>query len=51
MSLELYFPYNFCSLATLLVFRKNINCSITESLERFKEVMDAAKKANIRVRG
>ncbi len=31
--------------------RKNINCSIAESLERFKPVADAAKKENIRVRG
>jgi len=35
----------------LLICRKNINCGITESLERFREVMDAAKKANIPVRG
>jgi hydroxymethylglutaryl-CoA lyase len=31
--------------------RKNINCSIAESLERFKPVVEAAKKENIRVRG
>ncbi|XP_033127677.1 hydroxymethylglutaryl-CoA lyase, mitochondrial-like [Anneissia japonica] len=31
--------------------RKNINCSIEESLDRFEEVMDAAKQANIPVRG
>ena len=30
---------------------KNINCSIAESLERFKPVMDAAKSAMIPVRG
>ena len=30
---------------------KNINCSIAESLERFKEVVAAAKAANIPVRG
>jgi hydroxymethylglutaryl-CoA lyase len=31
--------------------KKNINCSIAESLERFKPVADAARSANIRVRG
>ncbi len=31
--------------------RKNINCSIAESLERFKPVMAAAKKHGIKVRG
>ena len=31
--------------------KKNINCSIAESLERFKPVVDAAKKEKIRVRG
>lgn len=31
--------------------KKNINCSIVESLERFRDVMDAAKKAEIPVRG
>ena len=31
--------------------RKNINCSIAESLERFRPVVDAAKKSNIKVRG
>eukprot|EP00455_Lapot_gusevi_P010775 TRINITY_DN1490_c0_g1_i1.p1 TRINITY_DN1490_c0_g1~~TRINITY_DN1490_c0_g1_i1.p1 ORF type:complete len:323 (-),score=92.80 TRINITY_DN1490_c0_g1_i1:108-1076(-) len=31
--------------------RKNINCSIQESLERFQQVFDAAKKANVPVRG
>ena len=31
--------------------RKNINCSIAESLERFRPVVDAAIAANIRVRG
>ncbi|MDV7338532.1 hydroxymethylglutaryl-CoA lyase [Terasakiella sp. A23] len=31
--------------------QKNINCSIDESLERFKPVVEAAKKENIRVRG
>ena len=31
--------------------RKNINCSIAESLERFKPVVEAAKKETIRVRG
>ena len=31
--------------------QKNINCSIAESLERFKPIMQAAKEANIPVRG
>ncbi len=31
--------------------RKNINCSIAESLERFVPVLEAAKKSDIRVRG
>jgi hydroxymethylglutaryl-CoA lyase len=31
--------------------RRNINCSIAESLDRFKPVADAAKAANIKVRG
>src|SRR5258706_3378300 len=31
--------------------QKNINCSIAESLERFRPVADAARKASIKVRG
>jgi hydroxymethylglutaryl-CoA lyase len=31
--------------------QKNINCSIEESLERFAPIMEAAKEANIKVRG
>src|SRR3954471_10171928 len=31
--------------------KKNINCSIAESLERFKPVVDSARAAGIRVRG
>jgi hydroxymethylglutaryl-CoA lyase len=31
--------------------KKNINCSIAESLERFEPVVQAAQKENIRVRG
>jgi len=31
--------------------KKNINCSIAESLERFRPVVDAAKESNIKVRG
>jgi len=31
--------------------RRNINCSITESLERFRPVAEAAKKNNVMVRG
>jgi hydroxymethylglutaryl-CoA lyase len=30
---------------------KNINCSIAESLERFRPVADAARAANVKVRG
>jgi hydroxymethylglutaryl-CoA lyase len=31
--------------------KKNINCSIAESLDRFRPVVDTARSANIRVRG
>src|SRR3954466_3370441 len=31
--------------------RKNINCSIAESLDRFRPVAQAAKAANVKVRG
>src|SRR5690349_24451329 len=31
--------------------KKNINCTIQESLERFKPILEAARGANIRVRG
>ena len=31
--------------------RRNINCSIAESLERFRPVAEAAKKGNVKVRG
>src|SRR5262245_51138267 len=31
--------------------RKNINCSIDESLDRFRPVVSAAKAANVKVRG
>jgi hydroxymethylglutaryl-CoA lyase len=31
--------------------QKNINCSIAESFERFRAVIDAAKEANVKVRG
>jgi isopropylmalate/homocitrate/citramalate synthase len=31
--------------------RKNINCSIAESLERFRPVMAAARNSNVKVRG
>ena len=31
--------------------QKNINCSIAESLERFKPVVDAAKASKVKVRG
>jgi len=31
--------------------QKNVNCSTAESIQRFRVVMDAAKKGNIKVRG
>jgi len=31
--------------------RKNTNCSVAEGLERFREVCDAARRHNVRVRG
>jgi hydroxymethylglutaryl-CoA lyase len=31
--------------------QKNINCSIAESLQRFKPVVEAAKSSNVKVRG
>jgi isopropylmalate/homocitrate/citramalate synthase len=31
--------------------KKNINCSIAESLDRFRPVVDAAKSSNVKVRG
>jgi hydroxymethylglutaryl-CoA lyase len=31
--------------------RRNINCSIAESLDRFRPVTEAAQKSNVRVRG
>jgi hydroxymethylglutaryl-CoA lyase len=37
--------------ATETFSRKNINCSIAESLERFAPVVEAAKAAGMRVRG
>ena len=37
--------------ATESFSRKNINCSIAESLERFRPVAEAAKAAGVRVRG
>ena len=37
--------------ATETFSKKNINCSITESLERFAPVVEAAKKQGMRVRG
>jgi hydroxymethylglutaryl-CoA lyase len=37
--------------ATDAFTQKNINCSIKESLERFKDVIDSAKRDHVRVRG
>lgn len=37
--------------ASELFSRKNINCSVDESLQRFDEVMKAAKEARVPVRG
>lgn len=31
--------------------KKNVNCTIAESIERFRSVMEAAKSNNVRVRG
>jgi hydroxymethylglutaryl-CoA lyase len=31
--------------------QKNINCSVAESIERFRPVLEAAKDRGIRVRG
>ena len=31
--------------------KKNINCTIDESIERFKAVIDLAKENNVKVRG
>lgn len=31
--------------------KKNVNCTIAESLNRFQDVMDAAKKEQVKVRG
>lgn len=31
--------------------QKNVNCSVKESIERFRVVIEAAQKANIKVRG
>lgn len=37
--------------ASELFSRKNINCSVDESLQRFDEVVKAAKAAGVPVRG
>lgn len=37
--------------ASELFSKKNINCSVDESLQRFDEVMKAAKEAGVPVRG
>lgn len=37
--------------ASELFSKKNINCSVDESLQRFDEVMRAAKEAAVPVRG
>jgi len=37
--------------ASEIFSQKNINCSIEESLERFMPIMQAAKAANVKVRG
>lgn len=37
--------------ATEQFSKRNVNCSIAESLERFRVVADAAKEKNVRVRG
>lgn len=40
-----------CASATETFSHKNINCSIEESLKRFREIASAADKQDIRVRG
>lgn len=37
--------------ASELFSKKNINCSVEESLQRFDDVMKAAKEAAVPVRG
>lgn len=37
--------------ASELFSKKNINCSVDESLQRFNDVMKAAKEADVPVRG
>lgn len=37
--------------ASELFSKKNINCSVEESLQRFDEVVRMAKEAGVRVRG
>ena len=37
--------------ASELFTKKNINCSIDESLQRFDEILKAARAASISVRG
>jgi len=37
--------------ASELFSKKNINCSVEESLQRFDEVMRTAKEAGVPVRG
>jgi len=52
-SIEDLHAYFFLSLVVMCCAcsKKNINCSIDESLKRFEEVVLAAKKEDINVRG
>ena len=43
--------YKFEFFFAVSVVRKNINCSIDESIERFRAVCEAAAQRNVPVRG
>ena len=43
--------YKFELFFAVSVVRKNINCSIDESIERFRTVCEAAAQKNVPVRG
>lgn len=64
MSIKIYFYFSYSlqveagatevaifGAASELFSKKNINCSVDESLQRFDEVMKAAKEAGVPVRG
>jgi hydroxymethylglutaryl-CoA lyase len=47
----MFFPTAVFGAASESFSQKNVNCSITQSIERFKSVLDAAKENNVKVRG